>query len=158
MQAGIATLGQGWGSPGLTVALASACYEAGLYDEALSATDRILAIIEQGQQARFFEAELHRLRGVSILAKAEPASLESGEKSLRMAIEVARARQFRSWELRASVDLARLWQQQGRVTEARELLTGVYDWFTEGFDTPDLRDARALLEELASANTVRPSP
>jgi predicted ATPase len=65
------------------------------------------------------------------------------------AIELARRLQARSWELRAAMSLCRLWQRQGKREEARQLLAEIYGWFTEGFDTPDLKDARALLEELA---------
>ena len=70
------------------------------------------------------------------------------EASLHKAIEVARRQQAKSWELRATTSLARLWQTQGRKDEARRMLTEIYDWFTEGFDTPDLQEAKALLEEL----------
>jgi predicted ATPase len=70
------------------------------------------------------------------------------EAALLRAIEVATAQQARSFELRASIALVRLWQRQGKAAEARQLLAPIYDWFTEGFDTPDLKDARALLDEL----------
>ena len=71
------------------------------------------------------------------------------ETCFQHALDIARRQQARSWELRAAMSLARLWQQQGRQAEARELLAPVYDWFTEGFDTTDLQEAGALLEELA---------
>jgi predicted ATPase len=71
------------------------------------------------------------------------------EASLRKAIEVARRQKAKSWELRAATGLARLWQTEGRTDEAYELLAPIYDWFTEGFDTPDLTAAQALLEELS---------
>jgi predicted ATPase len=67
---------------------------------------------------------------------------------LQKAIEIARKQQAKSWELRASTSLARLWQQQGKQKEAREMLAEIYGWFTEGFDTKDLQEAKALLEEL----------
>ena len=70
--------------------------------------------------------------------------------AFRKALEVARRQSGKSWELRAATSLARLWQQQGRNEEARDLLQPVYGWFTEGFDTKDLKDAKALLEELES--------
>jgi len=73
----------------------------------------------------------------------------AAETSFQKAVEIARRQQAKSWELRASTSLARLWQTQGRVGEARQMLTEIYGWFTEGFDTPDLREAKALLEELA---------
>lgn len=71
------------------------------------------------------------------------------ESSLQHALEVARRQNARSWELRATTSLARLWQAQGKVDEARQMLAEIYDWFTEGFDTPDLQEARAMLDELA---------
>ena len=70
----------------------------------------------------------------------------NAEAAFRKALEVARHQQAKSWELRAATSLARLWQQQGKTIEARDLLAPVYDWFTEGFDTADLQDAKALLE------------
>jgi predicted ATPase len=74
---------------------------------------------------------------------------ETAETSLWMGIHVAREQQSKSWELRAATGLSRLWRDQGRCTEARDLLAPIYGWFTEGFDTPDLKDAKALLDELA---------
>ena len=71
------------------------------------------------------------------------------ESSFEKAIEIARQQSAKSWELRASTSLARLWQWQGRKAEAQMLLSAVYDWFTEGFDTADLKDAKALLEKLS---------
>jgi predicted ATPase len=71
------------------------------------------------------------------------------EASFERALAVARQQQAKSWELRAAMSLARLWRDQGKVREARELLAPVYGWFTEGFDTRDLKEAKALLEELA---------
>ncbi|MBT5458921.1 MAG: hypothetical protein HOK82_20160, partial [Rhodospirillaceae bacterium] len=71
------------------------------------------------------------------------------EALFRRSIHVARAQEAKLWELRSSVSLGRLWQDQGKTTEARNLLAGVYSWFTEGFYTPDLMDAKALLDELS---------
>jgi len=79
--------------------------------------------------------------------RREPAC-DGAEARLQQALEVARRQHARSWELRAAISLARLWQRQGRRREARELLSAVYGWFTEGFETADLRAASALLEEL----------
>ena len=73
-----------------------------------------------------------------------------GEACIERALAVARAQQTKSWKLRASTSLARLWRDQGKRTEARDLLAPIYGWFTEGFDTPDLKEAKALLDELAS--------
>jgi predicted ATPase len=77
------------------------------------------------------------------------ADTETPEDCFQRAIAVARRQGAKSWELRATVSLARLWQQQGRGAEARQMLADVYGWFTEGFDMPDLRDARLLLADLA---------
>jgi predicted ATPase len=77
-----------------------------------------------------------------------PDNAAAAEASFQAAIEIARAQSARHWELRASVSLARLWQKQGRLREAVDLLRPIYGWFNEGFGTPDLLDARALLEEL----------
>jgi predicted ATPase len=95
---------------------------------------------------RQWEAELHRLEGVALFSLN---SLEEGQNALEEALRVARRQQAKSYELRAATSLARLWGEQGRRAEARELLAPIYDWFTEGFDTADLKEAKALLDELA---------
>jgi predicted ATPase len=92
-----------------------------------------------------WDAELHRLTGTVLLAENK---LNEGEASLQQAIHIAQAQKAKSLELRAARDLARLWGDQGRRAEARDLLTPVYSWFTEGFDTADLKEAKALLDEL----------
>ena len=94
---------------------------------------------------RCHEAELHRLQGELFLGRDE----ESAEVCFRRAIDIARAQQAKSFELRAATSLARLWQSLGRRGAARDLLAPVHGWFTEGFDTADLKDAKALLDELA---------
>ena len=94
---------------------------------------------------RKWDAELHRLTGTMLLAENKR---DEGQASLQQAIRIAQAQQAKSLELRAARDLARLWGEQGRRSEARDLLAPVYGWFTEGFDTADLKDAKALLEEL----------
>ena len=94
-----------------------------------------------------WEAELHRLKGESLL----PLSVEKhaeAEACFRQALDVAHRQEAKSLELRSAMSLARLWQQQGRQAEARALLAPVYGWFTEGFDTADLQEAKALLDEL----------
>jgi hypothetical protein len=146
----IAAWGQGWGGPGLAVVLAQTCLQAELYDQGLSAVDEALALVEQGLRGHYFDPELYRLRGALILGKAEPGGAEAAAESFLRAIEGARSQQLHSWELRAAVSLARLWRRQGKVSEAQHLLAGIYGWFSEGFDTPDLQEARALLAELAS--------
>jgi predicted ATPase len=92
--------------------------------------------------------EAHRLRGELLLRRATPKAAQA-EACFQQALAVARRQQAKSWELRAAMSLSRLWQHQGKRHEARELLAPIYDWFTEGFDTADLQDAKALLEELA---------
>ena len=103
------------------------------------------------------EAELYRLKGELTLQKFQvPGAKVQGSKSpeaeaeecFLQAIEVARKQQAKSWELRAVMSLSRLWQQQGKKEEARQLLAEIYGWFTEGFDTKDLQEAKVLLEEL----------
>jgi predicted ATPase len=96
---------------------------------------------------RWLEAELHRLRGELLLVTPDRDPV-AAETALRRALAVARDQGVRQWELRAATSLARLWRGQGRCVEARDLLAPVYGWFTEGFDTADLRDGRALLDAL----------
>jgi predicted ATPase len=93
------------------------------------------------------EAELWRLRGEALLAGAGPVS--EAETAMQQGIDVARRQNAKSWELRGAMSLARLRRQQGQPQEAVALLAPVYDWFTEGFDTADLKEAKALLDELA---------
>ena len=127
--------------------LAEACLDTGRVEEGLSAVSEALAVTEQ-TVARYREAELDRLEGELRLAAKQPD--ESGaEASFRTAIAIARAQQAKSFELRAATSLARLLARQGRHAEARDLLAPVYGWFTEGFDTLDLKDAKALLDQLA---------
>src|SRR5262249_5535728 len=95
----------------------------------------------------WWEAEVCRLRGVLLLRQAVPQP-EEAEACFQRALEVGHRQEAKSLELRAAMSLARLWQQQGKRATARELLAPVYGWFTEGFDTADLRDAKALLEAL----------
>jgi class 3 adenylate cyclase/predicted ATPase len=113
-------------------------------DDALSALDRAAEASAAG--ARHYQAELHRLWG-EILAKTGDAT--EAASWLQRAIDTARSQQAKSLELRAATSLARLWTDQGKRAEARDLLAPVYGWFTEGFDTADLQDAKALLDELS---------
>ena len=89
---------------------------------------------------------MHRLRGTLLLSMNEHAEAEN---SYRRALEVAQRQSAKFWELRAALDLARLWRDQGKRTEARDLLSPIYGWFTDGFDTRDLKEAKALLVDLA---------
>jgi DNA-binding SARP family transcriptional activator/predicted ATPase len=125
--------------------LAEVQARAGQPGEGLVTLAEALALVEETGE-RCVEAELHRVRAELLLMQGNEADAEA---SLQQAIEVARRQQARSWELRATVSLARLWQARGRTDEARQILSEVYAWFTEGFDTVDLQEARALLEELS---------
>jgi predicted ATPase len=95
---------------------------------------------------RWFAAELHRQKGELLLRQGQS---EAAEELYRQALDIAREQEARLWELRAAASLARLRRDQGRRAEARDLLAPVYGWFTEGFDTSDLKQAKTLLDELA---------
>ena len=97
---------------------------------------------------QWFSAETHRVAGEVELLSPE-RDLSNAEGYFRRALGIARAQQARSWELRAATSLARLWRDQGRRAEAHDLLAPVYGWFTEGFDSLDLKEAKALLKEVA---------
>jgi len=125
--------------------LAEAQAKAGHPEEGLTTLAEALALVEETGE-RHWEAELYRLRAELLLMQGDDAEAEA---SLQKAIEVARRQSAKSWELRATVSLCRLWQEQGRLDEARQMLAEIYGWFTEGFDTPDLQEAKALLEELS---------
>src|SRR5215510_12073219 len=126
--------------------LAEAFGWAGRKDEALKTLADAFADIVKTEE-RWWEAELHRLQGEML--RSENRGVEA-EDCFRAAIEIARGQRAKSIELRAAMSLGRLWRDQGKRTQARQSLVDIYDWFTEGFETPDLRDARSLLEELAS--------
>jgi predicted ATPase len=96
-----------------------------------------------------FEAEVSRVAGEIALQSPNP-EMTKAEEFFGHALEVARQQQAKSWELRAAMSLARLWRDQGKVQQARELLAPVYGWFTEGFETRDLKEAKALLDALSS--------
>jgi predicted ATPase len=99
---------------------------------------------------RVLEAEIYRLKGEYLLVQTGIRCKEKqAEECFRQALVVARRQQGKSLELRAAISLSRLWQQQGKLDEARQLLTPIYGWFTEGFDTADLQEAKALLDALA---------
>jgi predicted ATPase len=127
--------------------LAEACGQVDQLDEGLRAVEEALAAVQQNEEGHY-EAEVYRLTGELLLQKA-PAHQEAAEAQFQQALTVARRQQGKSWELRAAMSLSRLWQQQGKRAEARTLLAEVYGWFTEGFDTTDLQEAKALLEALA---------
>ena len=97
---------------------------------------------------RFCEAELHRLKGELQLTSNGTDDAEA-QACFHKAIEIARSQNAKCWELRAATSLARLWCGQSKPDDARDILAPVYDWFTQDFDTPDLKDAKALLDELS---------
>jgi predicted ATPase len=127
--------------------LAGACEIAGQVQEGLTLLDEALQNLERAR-GREFAAELHRHKGQLLLRQGHS---EAAEELYRKALSIAREQGPKLWELRATVSLARLRRDQGRPAEARDLLAPVYGWFTEGFGTPDLKDAKALLNELGGA-------
>jgi predicted ATPase len=126
--------------------LADAFATIGAVEEGLAAVTEALNLVAT-TGVLFCHAELFRLKGELFLSRNEP---NQAEASFREAINVASVQCARLLELRAAMSLARLWRDQGKVQQARELLAPVYGWFTEGFDTRDLKDAKTLLEELAA--------
>jgi predicted ATPase len=128
--------------------LAMAYAELGQLDDAWRCIDDAIDKVERSKE-KWCEAEVHRIAGEIALKSLAPDT-EKAENYFEHALSVARAQQAKSWELRAAMSMARLWRSQGNVQQARELLAPVYGWFTEGFDTRDLKDAKALLDELAS--------
>jgi predicted ATPase len=145
--AGIRATGTEVSRPSYLCWLAEACAEAGRIDDGLNALTEALAAADEFE-ARLSEASMHRLKG-ELLLKQDEANATEAERWFRTAIEVARRQSAKSWELRATMSLARLLAKQGRRDEARTMLAEIYNWFTEGFDTADLIDAKALLEELS---------
>ena len=138
-----ATGGEAW-VPHHIALLAAACAIAGQVEESLALLDDTLEIVA-GTGERLLEAELNRQKGRLLLRQGH---IGAAEELYRKALRIAQAQEAKMWELRASVSLARLWREQGRRTEARELLAPAYGWFTEGFNTADLKEANGLLDEL----------
>ncbi len=145
------------------VLLAEVYEKAGQTEEGLNALAEALTVVDKTGE-RYYEAELYRLKGElspqsgvrspqsKITSPQHPAlntqAEPEAEACFLKAIEIARRQQAKSLELRAVMSLSRLWQQQGKKAEARQMLEEIYDWFTEGFDTADLKEAKALLDEL----------
>jgi predicted ATPase len=127
--------------------LARANADLGRFDDACRCIDEAITAVKTTKE-RWFEAELNRVAG-EIALKSPKRDAAKAEAYFERALFVARQQQAKFWELRAAMSLARLWRDQGKVQQARELLAPVYCWFTEGFDTRDLKEAKALLEELA---------
>jgi predicted ATPase len=133
--------------PFLCTVLADVSAHLGHTADGLQALAEAHTLVEQHEE-RWWEAEIYRLRGVLLLRQPGTPQTEA-ETCFRQALDIARRQQAKSLELRAAVSLARLWQQQGKRAEAHELLAPIYGWFTEGFNTADLREAKVLLEELS---------
>jgi predicted ATPase len=127
--------------------LAEVAAHLGHPEDGLQALAEASTLVEQHEE-RYWEAEVCRLRGILLLRQTMPQP-EEAETWLQRALDVARRQEANSLELRAAMSLARLWQRQGKRQEAYDLLAPIYGWFTEGFDTADLQEAKALLEELA---------
>jgi predicted ATPase len=136
--------------PHLLAVLAASYKKMGQADKGLNTVSEALTLVNKTEE-RSYEAELYRLKG-ELTLQAKVGSLQSNiqeaEACFRKAIDIAQKQHAKSLELRAATSLARLWQQQGKKAEAHKLLSEIYGWFTEGFDTKDLQDAKALLEEL----------
>jgi predicted ATPase len=126
--------------------MAEAYGNSGQPAEGLTLVAKALAAMHNTSE-RWWEAELHRLQGELLLAQS-PDHAAAAETCFHHALEVARRQQAKALELRAALSLSRLWQRQGKRGEARQLLTAIYDWFSEGFDSADLQDAKVLLHEL----------
>jgi predicted ATPase len=134
-------------APFFMTLMAQAKCRVGQIEEGLKALDRAQAVVGERRE-RWWEAEIHRLRGELLLSESSDSADEVAVY-FEQALEVSRSQGAKSLELRAAMSLARLWQRQGRRDDARELLGECYAWFTEGFDTADLKDAKALLDELS---------
>ena len=132
----------------VVVILTRANAEIGQFDDARRCIGEAMAAVETAKE-RWCEAEVNRIGGEIALLSPEP-DLAKAEAYFERALTIARTQQAKSWELRAAMSMARLWRDQGKPQQARDLLAPVYGWFTEGFDTLDLRQAKVLLEELAS--------
>jgi predicted ATPase len=126
--------------------LAEAYAQSGQPGEGLKTLEAAFDSIEQTDE-HHWEVEVHRIQGELLLMQGDESQAEN---SFQKAIEIARRQSAKSWELRATMSLARLWHKRGRTADARQELEEIYNWFTEGFDTPDLKDAKSLLEKLSN--------
>ena len=127
--------------------LARANAEIGQPDDARRCIGEAMAAVETAKE-RWCEAEVNRIAGEIALLSPEPDA-GSAEEYFERALAVARGQQAKSWELRAAMSIARLWRERGRRPQARDILAPIYGWFTEGFGTLDLKQAKAMLDELA---------
>jgi len=133
-------------TPHFFALMAGACEIAGQIEKALTLLDEALQIVER-TVGYWFAAELNRQKGQLLLRQGNS---EAAEELYRKALSVAREQEAKLWELRATISLARLRRDQGRSAEAHARLAPVYGWFTEGFDIPDLKEAKALIDELSA--------
>jgi predicted ATPase len=137
-------VGAGVGLAEYPTRLGEAYGRIGQAEEGLRLLAEALAVVDKDP---WYEAEMHRIKGELLLRQAVPEASQADACFLQ-ALAIARRQQAKSLELRAAMSLARLWQDQGKHAEARQLLAPIYNWFTEGFDTADLREAKGLLEAL----------
>jgi predicted ATPase len=144
-----------WRSTGATVympvflsPLARCCAELGKLNDAWHHIEEALTAVERTKE-KWWEAEINRVAGEIALKSPEPDAAKA-EEYFDRALVIARQQQAKSWELRAATSMARLWRDQGKRDEARDLLAPVYGWFTEGFDTLDLKEAKDLLNDLGA--------
>jgi class 3 adenylate cyclase/predicted ATPase len=138
--------GAALGESGFYCMLAKGYKSVGQIEDGLAVLLKALAYVQETEE-RYHEAELYRLKG-ELLLDLSAENHKEAEPCFHQALDIARHQQAKSLELRATMSLSRLWQQQGKHAEARELLLSIYNWFTEGFDTADLQEAKVLLEEL----------
>jgi predicted ATPase len=144
-----------WRSTGATVCqptylsyLTKAYAKLGQFDDAWRSISEAMAVVETTKEL-WCEADIHRIAGEIALISPKPNGAKA-EAYFERALAVARKQQAKSFELRGAISMARLWRDQGKRNEARDLLAPVYNWFTEGFDTLDLKEAKALLDALAA--------
>jgi predicted ATPase len=128
--------------------MAEAWRKMGRLEDALSALTEALAAADEHENGQN-RAEMHRLKGELLLKRGDSNHAEA-QSCFEQAIEIARNQSAKSWELRATTSLAQLLDKHGRREEAREMLANIYNWFTEGFETGDLKDAKALLDDLSN--------
>ena len=145
--AAVLAMGQTLAQPFCLVLLAEAAGHVGQVDRGAAPAGRGAGGVEASGRGDML-AEAYRLQGELLLRQAVPDAAQA-EACFQQALAIARRQQAKSWELRAAMSLSRLWQQQGKRAEARQLLAPIYGWFTEGFDTADLQEAKALLEALS---------
>jgi predicted ATPase len=136
--------GATWGLPTWLLHLAKAYADLRQFEDAWRCIDEAILAVEKAKE-RWWEAEVNRIAGEIALKSPAP---DSAKAYFERAVTVARTQQAKSWELRAATSMARLWRDQGKPQQGRELLAPVYGWFTEGFDTLDLKEAKVLLDEL----------